>query len=115
MKKKGETKSLLVHARLLEHEALDVIKEFFQKRYRAVFGKASKRHVPVSLAIDFALDLTGELVSNPDLFIASEKATIAELNGQLMGALELNLGKILNGLGHEFVSTRTELTAGSNG
>ena len=85
---------------------MDAIVEFFHSRYRKVFGKAAKRHVPVALALDFALDITGELVSNPDLFIASEKQTIAELNRELLAALEMNLGKMLNGLGHEFVATR---------
>ena len=105
MKKKG--KSRLIHARLLEHEKLDAIMDFFQARYRAVFGKESKRHVPVALAIDFALDLTGELITNPDLFVASETQTVSEMNKELLSALESNLATILTGLGFEFVATRT--------
>ena len=106
MKKKGKTR--LIHARLLEHEKLDAIMDFFQARYRAVFGKQSKRHVPVALALDFALDVTGELVTNPDLFIASESGTLAHLNKQLMDAIESNTTKILEGVGVNFEVTRTE-------
>ena len=105
MNKKG--KSRLIHARLLEHEKLDVIMEFFQARYRKVFGKESKRHVPVALAIDFAVDLTADLISNPDLYVASESGTLANLNETLTAEVQKQVVNILKQIG---VPCQTERT-----
>ena len=93
MKKEGKSK--LIHARLLEHEKLDTIMEFFQARYRKVFGKESKRHVPVALAIDFAVDLTADLISNPDLFVASESRTLADLSETVTAEVQKQVVNIL--------------------
>lgn len=87
--------SRLIHARILEHVKLDAIMAFFQARYRSVFGKASKRPVPVALAVDFALDVTGELITNPDLFIASESGTLANLNETLTAEVQKQVMTIL--------------------
>ena len=64
---------------LLEHEKLDAIIGLFPGTLPGGIreGKqaaCSRR----SLAIDFALDLTGELITNPDLFVASETQTVSD-------------------------------------
>ena len=105
MKKQGKTR--LVHARMLEHESLDLIIQWFHARYKAVFGRKATRKVPVALALDFAVDLAADLIANPDLFIASESVTLANMSEVLTVEVQKKMAMILKGLDIPFDSVRT--------
>lgn len=105
-KKKRIGKSRLTSFRLTHTKLLREIQEWFRMKRQRLTGIESDELPPASLIINHAIKILHAIETDPDVRVTHVPGTLRNMDAILISALELQVGKILKGLGIKFEVTR---------